>query len=74
MVRIRWIMLSLAVVEVALFFAAGATSERANGANSGPGAGAVSNSLFGVFAAGLLVLIGLAVFALVQRRRSSVTG
>jgi len=72
-VRIRWIMLALVVVEVALFFAAGATSDRANGANTGPGAGAVSNSLFGVFVAGLLALIVLAVFALVQRRRSRVT-
>jgi hypothetical protein len=69
----RWIRpliaLALLVAATAFFFAAGATSQRPNGANTGSGAGAVSNILFGGCVVCVLGLIVLGVATLIHNRR-----
>ena len=60
----------LLVAAAICFFAAGATSQRPNGANTGPGAGALSNILFGGCLASVLALIVFGVATLIQSRRS----
>jgi hypothetical protein len=64
----------LLVAAAIFFFAAGATSQRANGANTGPGAGALSNILFGGCLASVLALIVFGVVTLVQSRMSHSSG
>ncbi len=63
----------LLVAAAVFFFAAGATSQRPNGANTGPGAGALSNILFGGCVTCVLALIVFGVVTLVQSRRSRPT-
>lgn len=60
----------LLVAAAIFFFAAGATSQRPNGANTGPGAGALSNILFGGCLVCVLALIVFGVVTLVQSRRT----
>jgi hypothetical protein len=63
------IALVLLLGAVAFFFGAGATSQRPNGANTGSGAGAVSNALFGGCVVCVLALLALAAVTVIQSRR-----
>jgi hypothetical protein len=60
---------ALLVGAAGFFFAAGATSQRPNGANTGPGAGALSNILFGGCLACVLALVVFGVATVVHSRR-----
>jgi hypothetical protein len=70
----RWtrplIALTLLIAAAAFFFGAGATSQRPNGANTGPGAGAVSNILVGGCLVCVLALIAFGVATLLLNRRA----
>lgn len=69
----RWtrplIALTLLIAATAFFVGAGATSQRLNGANTGPGAGAVSNILFGGCLVCVLALIAFGIATLLVNRR-----